>query len=110
MLRVCNLIHVLALCAGLSTTTGECWGQQPGDRKIINRVAPTYPALARRLHVIGAVKLEIVIRANGSVKSIKTVGGNPVLIEAATAAVGKWKFEAGAVETTEVVQLIFDPR
>ena len=85
----------------------ECWGQQPGDRKIINRVAPVYPALARRLHVIGAVKLEIVIRANGSVKSTKAVGGNPVLIEAA--AVGKWKFEAGAVETTEVIQLIFDP-
>jgi len=110
MRRAYNLINVLVLCAGLSTATGEAGAQQPGERKIINRVAPAYPALARRLHVIGAVKLEIVIRANGSVKSVRVVGGNPVLIEAARAAVGQWKFEAGREETTEVVQLIFDPR
>src|SRR5258705_124039 len=66
MRRAYNLINVLVLCAGLSTATGEAGAQQPGERKIINRVAPAYPALARRLHVIGAVKLEVVIRANGS--------------------------------------------
>ena len=110
MRRFYNLMSVLALCAGLFTATGEAGAQQSGDRKIINRVAPAYPALARRLHVIGAVKLEVVIRANGSVKSIKALGGNPLLIEAATAAVAKWKFEVGREETTEVVQLVFDPR
>jgi len=110
MRRVCNLINVLALCTGLFTTTVEAQTQQPAARKVIYRVAPAYPDLARRLRVIGAVKLELAIRANGSVKSIKVVGGSPILIDAATAAVGKWKFEAGAEETTEIVQLVFDPR
>src|SRR5260370_10404008 len=110
MHRVCNLINVLAVCAGLFTATGAAQEHKPGNRKVINKVAPAYPALARRLHVTGVVKLEVLIRPNGSVKSIKAVGGNPVFIEAATVAVDKWKFEARPDETTEVVQLVFDPR
>ncbi len=110
MRRVSKLISVLAVCAGLFSARGAAQGHDPGDRKVINRVAPAYPALARRMHVTGVVKLEVLIRPNGSVKSIKAVGGNPVLIEAATVAVDKWKFEARPEETTEVVQLVFDPR
>jgi len=66
-----------------------------------------YPDLAKRTHLSGVVKLEIVIRANGTVKSVRPVGGNPVLIGAATVAVNKWRFEAGSEETSEVVQLTF---
>jgi hypothetical protein len=33
-----------------------------------------------------------------------------VLIESATDAVGKWKFEAASEETTETVQLVFEPQ
>lgn len=36
-------------------------------------------------------------------------GGNPVLLESATDAVRKWKFEAASADTTEVLQLPFDP-
>ena len=110
MRRVGKLMSVLAVCAGLFSARGAAQGHDPGDRKVINRVAPAYPALARRMHVTGVVKLEVLIRPNGSVKSIKAVGGNPVLIEAATVAVDKWKFEARPEETTEIVQLVFDPR
>ncbi len=110
MRRFSKLISLLAVCAGLFSTIGAAQGRDPRDRKVINRVAPAYPALARRMHVTGVVKLEVLIRPNGSVKSIRAVGGSPVLIEAATVAVDKWKFEARPEETTEVVQLVFDPR
>jgi TonB family protein len=56
------------------------------------------------------VKLEVVVRPNGSVKSTRTLGGSPALIEAATDAVRKWKFEAAQEETTEIVQLMFEPQ
>jgi len=105
-----SLIVVLTLFAGVFASTSTAQTQGHEDRKVITRIAPQYPALAKRMHVGGAVKLEVVIRPNGSVKSIKVVGGNPVLIEPATAAVQRWKFEAGPEETTEVVQLVFDPR
>lgn len=49
------------------------------------------------------------VRANGSVKSTKALGGNPVLVESATDAVRKWKFEAASADTTEVLQLTFEP-
>jgi len=78
------------------------------DRKVAARVAPVYPELARKMHIHGTVKVEAVVRPNGSVKTTRVLGGNPVLVDAALQAVGKWKFETAQNETTEVVQLSFD--
>jgi TonB family protein len=77
---------------------------------VITRVVPDYPELARQMHLKGVVKVEAVVRANGSVKSTRVLGGNPVLVESAQAAVSKWKFEAASGDTTEVVELTFTPR
>jgi TonB family protein len=79
-----------------------------GERKIASRVAPTYPELAKKMHIHGVVRVEAVVRANGTVKTTRVLGGNPVLVDAAIDAVGKWKFEPGQGETTEVVQLAFE--
>ena len=78
------------------------------DRKIASRVAPVYPELAKKMHIHGVVRIEAIVRSNGVVKSTRVLGGNPVLVDAAVEAVGKWKFEATQNETTEVVQLTFD--
>jgi TonB family protein len=109
-MRRASLIVTAALCAGLFTRT--CTAQAPAhaERKVIITVAPVYPELAKRTRISGLVKLEVVVRANGTVKSTKVVGGNPVLIQPATDAVLKWKFEAAPEDTTEVVRLTFDPR
>lgn len=77
-------------------------------RKISERVAPVYPELARKMHIHGIVKVEAIVRSNGQVKSTRVLGGNPVLVDAALEAVGKWKFETAQAETTEIVQLTFD--
>jgi TonB family protein len=76
----------------------------------MTRVAPDYPELAKRMRLQGIVKVEAVVRPNGTVKSTRVVGGNPVLVDAATSAVSKWKFEPGSGETTELVQLTFIPQ
>jgi len=77
------------------------------ERKVTLHVAPDYPELARRMQIHGVVKLEAIVRPNGSVKSTRVLGGNPVLVDAAVAAVGKWKFEPAQTETTELVQVAF---
>jgi TonB family protein len=78
------------------------------DRKVSSRVSPSYPELAKKMHIHGMVRVEAVVKANGSVKTTRVLGGNPVLVDAAIDAVGKWKFEPGQNETTEIVQLAFE--
>jgi TonB family protein len=80
------------------------------ERKVIVRTTPNYPELARKAHLQGVVKVEAVVRPNGTVKATRVVGGNPVLVLAATDAVSKWKFEPEPNETTEVIQLTFVPQ
>jgi TonB family protein len=76
------------------------------ERKLKTKVVPQYPEIARKSRIGGTVKLQIVIAANGSVKSVKPLGGHPMLIEAATDAVMRWKYETGE-ETTSLVELKF---
>ncbi|MFY9793576.1 MAG: energy transducer TonB [Candidatus Sulfotelmatobacter sp.] len=97
------------VCAAMAAPLA---GQTRGavSRKIIIKVAPVYPELARHMNVGGTVKMEVVIRPNGIVKSIKIVGGNPVLIDSAKAAVLKWKFAPSPEETSEVVEISFQSR
>ncbi|HYM78518.1 MAG TPA: energy transducer TonB [Candidatus Dormibacteraeota bacterium] len=83
-------------------------GASNSERKVSLRVAPVYPELAKKMHIHGTVRVEAVVRPNGSVKSTRVIGGNPVLIDAAQDAVSKWKFEPAQAETTEVVQLSFE--
>jgi TonB family protein len=103
---IASAVFILMASAGLATA------QNPSDttgsgRKVVLRVAPVCPELARKMHIQGTVKLETIVRPNGNVKTTRVLGGNPVLVEAAKEAVAKWKFEAGPNETTEVVQLVF---
>jgi len=108
MRRASSLIVAAALLAILLMRTSKA--QTPGheERKVVSRIAPFYPEIAKRMQVGGVVKLEVVVRANGRVKSTKALGGSPVLIEAAADTVKKWKFEVAPQETTEVVQVVFE--
>jgi TonB family protein len=99
----------VALCAAVFVEPGRAQKNGHSERKVVDKIAPVYPDLAKRMHITGVVKVEVAVRANGSVKSTKVLGGNPVLIESATDAVRKWKFEAATAESTEVLQLTFDP-
>jgi len=105
-------VHFLAVVL-LAITTTLASAQSPSSspasgRKIASRVAPAYPDLAKRMHIRGVVRVEAIVKANGSVKATRVLGGNPVLVDAARDAVGKWKFEPTQADTTEVVQLSFD--
>ncbi len=104
---------VILIALALASMTGVVTAQKPAappesGRKVTTRVAPVYPDLAKRMRIQGTVKVEAVVRPNGSVKSTRVLGGSPVLVEAASDAVKKWKFEPAQSETTEVVQLAFE--
>lgn len=107
MLR--TAISVFAVALSLTFSVAAQNSPAATSRKVVARVAPNYPELAKRMHLQGVVKVEAVVRPNGTVKSTRILGGNPVLVDAATEAVNKWKFEPGPSETSELVQLTFRP-
>ena len=78
-------------------------------RKVRNRVAPSYPELARRMNIRGTVKVLVVVSSEGNLKQSKVVGGNPILVNAAMDALKKWKFEPGQGEATGTVEFEFRP-
>jgi TonB family protein len=111
--RTGALVIAVAIYAGLSTQVSLAQKQdqaEHAERKILTKVDPVYPDLAKRMHLGGVVKVEAIVRPNGNVKSTRVVGGNPVLIESATDAIRKWKFQTASSESTEIVQLTFEPR
>jgi TonB family protein len=110
MRRIATLIVTVVLSISLPTLQGIAQTKGAPERKIVDKVAPVYPALARRMNMRGVVKLEVVVRANGTVRSAKIVGGNPVLVDSAAEAVQKWKFEPAANETTGIVEVTFELR
>lgn len=83
---------------------------QEVSRKPIAKTAPSYPDLAKRMHVTGKVKLEVVITAGGSVKSAILIGGNPVFEKSAVEAVKQWRFEPAQTETKSAIVLEFEDR
>ena len=77
---------------------------------MIRHVDPVYPAEARKKHISGDVLLKILINKEGRVADAVIVKGDPMLADAAVAAVKQWLFqhylldgEPIEVETTEVV-------
>ena len=83
--------------------------ESTSDRKVVNKVVPTYPAMARTLNLSGTVKLEALVLANGNVKSVQVKGGNPLLVQSAQRAIQDWKWEKADHESTEQVEFRFHP-
>lgn len=78
-------------------------------RKIKTRVVPQYPELARKTRLAGIVRVELTVTPEGSVRSVKEIGGNPVLLEALTRAVKQWKYEPSTKESIVEVKAAFSP-
>jgi len=108
MRRWTALVFLMLCCLGLSSRPS--FAQQPdGQRKILNPVIPHYPELARRVSLEGTVKLTVTVTPNGSAKSVKAVGGSPLLIQAAEDAVHLWKWAPASQESQELVVMKFTP-
>ena len=99
------LLCALAGVVFLSSTIAHA----ESKRQLKNKVTPSYPELARRVNIKGAVRLELVVAPDGHVKQVTVLGGNPVLVQSAESAVRRWRYSAANEESTVVVQLDFDP-
>lgn len=68
-------------------------GGRVKEPRLIYRVDPVYPALARQTRQQGVVVLDAILDERGDVVEMKVVSGSPLLIQAAVDAVKRWKYE-----------------
>jgi TonB family protein len=107
------LASALLLLFWTAALAPASFGQQDqteANRKIVNRVTPQYPEIARTMNLRGSVKAEAVVAPNGVVKTVEVKGGHPVLVRAAQSAILKWKWAPATHETREPIEVRFDPQ
>jgi protein TonB len=61
--------------------------------RIINRVQPMYPPLARQTRISGTVRLHAIIGKDGTIQSLEVMSGHPLLQQAALDAVRQWRYQ-----------------
>lgn len=103
------LLFLLTGICGAPLAGADVPAEHHPNRKVVKKVLPSYPELARQLNIKGAVKLVLIVEPNGKVKSARALGGNPAFVDAAMRVIDKWKFEPAAEPSTETVQIQFEP-
>ena len=61
--------------------------------RLVRRVEPAYPPLARQARISGTVELTGVIGVDGRIRELQVVNGHPLLARAALEAVRQWVYE-----------------
>jgi protein TonB len=66
---------------------------EAASQSLVHRVEPEYPQEALEQQIQGPVALDVRIGRDGTVQTVKLVSGQPLLAEAAMAAVKQWQFK-----------------
>jgi TonB family protein len=103
------LLALLLGVAVLSPSFALSQDQPEANRKVVSKVLPVYPDLARKMQISGTVRVEAVVAPNGKLKSTTVIGGSPVLAAAAVDAIDKWKWAPAPQESKELIVLNFHP-
>lgn len=104
-LKFGRIAAVIFCAVALSLTTPRASAQE--SRKVLNNPTPVYPEVARRLHLAGTVKVQVVIGADGRIKEVKVIGGHPVLVDAVQETLKNWKYAPASSETTTSLEFNF---
>jgi protein TonB len=80
--------------------------------KLVKKVIPVYPPLARQARVSGTVQLVGVIAKDGTIQQLQVVSGHPLLVKASLDAVRQWIYRptllnGQAVEVIAPIDVIF---
>jgi periplasmic protein TonB len=80
--------------------------------RLVNRVQPLYPPLARQTRISGTVKLHAIIGKSGVVEQLQVVSGHPLLVQSALDAVKQWRYQptllnGDPVEVDTEIDVIF---
>ena len=63
------------------------------EARLIRKVQPVYPPLARETDVSGIVRLHLIIAKDGTVQEVDALSGHPLLLQSAMNAVKQWRYK-----------------
>ena len=109
LLRFVACLALLAIFTGTRAFAQQGTTAGKSERKLVTRIEPDYPAVLRARQIGGTVRLDVTITPKGTVKSVALIGGNPILAEAAIAAVKRWTYAPGDGTSSALVSLEFNP-
>ena len=66
--------------------------------RLVNKVQPVYPALARQARIEGVVRLHAIIGKDGSIEQLEVISGHRLLQQAALDAVRQWVYQPTLLE------------
>jgi TonB family protein len=75
------------------------------SNRLIHKVEPQYPELARQRKIQGPVVLDVQVLGDGSVGNVQIVSGDPLLADSAIRAVKQWRYEPYSVNGQPVATL-----
>jgi TonB family protein len=107
--RLALALVVLLLLFTFSPSHACAQDINDANRKVLTKVVPQYPSLARAMRIQGSVRADVLVEASGKVKGIEVKGGHPVLVQSAEDALRQWKWEPTSHDTHEIVELRFNP-
>ncbi len=81
-----------------------------GGRRLESSAPPEYPAMAREMNLTGTVRVQALVKPNGTVTEVTVLGGHPLLAAALADAVRQWRYQPAPKETLEVVKFSFSPQ
>src|SRR6266436_6978092 len=78
-------------------------------RKAISNPVPVYPEVAKRLHLVGVVKMIVVVAPDGRIKETRVIGGHPLLVSSVEETLKYWKYAPASTESTVQLEFNFRP-
>ena len=105
--RLTKLAVRVFLAMGMMLSTANLPAQDA--RKVITNPAPPYPEVAKKFRLAGNVKVQVVIAPDGHIKSVRPIGGHPVLVDSVKETLKEWRYAPASSETTTVLEFDFHP-
>jgi periplasmic protein TonB len=103
------VLWIFCWAAVLAPAASFAQQEESPARKVVSRVVPDYPPMARSLNLRGSVRVDAMVSPNGTVKAVQVKGGHPVLAQAAESAIRRWRWQAANHESLETIEFKFDP-
>jgi protein TonB len=80
--------------------------------RLVHRVEPAYPPIAKTLHKSGQVHISALIAVDGSIESLQVIDGDSLLVKSALDAVGQWRYQpttlnGSPVEVETIITVIY---